>query len=68
MAFANPLLLFGLAAVLIPIIIHLFNFRRYKTVYFSNVKMLEVIKKKTKEQRAAEKVERAAKKLEKQGL
>ena len=48
MAFANPLLLFGLAAVLIPIIIHLFNFRRYKTVYFSNVKMLEDIKKKTK--------------------
>lgn len=48
MAFANPLLLFGLAAILIPIIIHLFNFRRYKTVYFSNVKMLEDIKKKTK--------------------
>lgn len=48
MAFANPLLLIGLAAILVPIIIHLFNFRRYKTVYFSNVKMLEDIKKKTK--------------------
>ena len=48
MAFANPALLFGLAAILVPIIIHLFNFRRYKTVYFSNVKMLEDIKKKTK--------------------
>ena len=48
MAFANPLLLFGLFAILVPIIIHLFNFRRYKTVYFSNVKMLEDIKKKTK--------------------
>ena len=48
MAFTNPLLLFGLFAILVPIIIHLFNFRRYKTVYFSNVKMLEDIKKKTK--------------------
>lgn len=48
MAFTNPLLLIGLVAILVPIIIHLFNFRRYKTVYFSNVKMLEDIKKKTK--------------------
>ncbi|MBQ3740270.1 MAG: BatA domain-containing protein [Bacteroidales bacterium] len=48
MAFSNPLLLFGLFAILVPIVIHLFNFRRYKTVYFSNVKMLEDIKKKTK--------------------
>ena len=48
MAFTNPLLLIGLSAILIPIIIHLFNFRRYKTVYFSNVKMLEDIKKKTR--------------------
>ena len=48
MAFSNPLLLIGLAAILVPIIIHLFNFRRYKTIYFSNVKMLEEIKKKTK--------------------
>lgn len=48
MAFTNPLLLIGLTAILIPVIIHLFNFRRYKTVYFSNVKMLDEIKKKTK--------------------
>lgn len=48
MSFTNPLMLIGLAAVLVPIIIHLFNFRRYKTVYFSNVKMLEDIQKKTK--------------------
>ena len=41
-------MLIGLAAILVPIIIHLFNFRRYKTVYFSNVKMLEDIQKKTK--------------------
>jgi len=41
-------MLIGLAAILVPIIIHLFNFRRYKTIYFSNVQMLEDIQKKTK--------------------
>ena len=48
MSFTNPLMLIGLAAILVPIIIHLFNFRRYKTVRFSNVQMLEDIQKKTK--------------------
>lgn len=48
MSFTYPLMLIGLAAILVPIIIHLFNFRRYKTVQFSNVKMLEDIQKKTK--------------------
>jgi len=41
-------MLIGLVAILVPIIIHLFNFRRYKTIYFSNVQMLEEIQKKTK--------------------
>lgn len=50
MKFANPLFLIALSAVLIPIIIHLFNFRRYKTVYFSNVKMLEDVLLKTKKE------------------
>lgn len=50
MEFANPLFLYALAAVLIPVIIHLFNFRRYKTVYFSNVKMLEEVLLKTKKE------------------
>ena len=48
MSFTYPLMLIGLAAILVPIILHLFNFRRYKTIYFSNVKMLEDIQKKTK--------------------
>lgn len=48
MKFVNPLFLFGLFAILIPIIIHLFNFRRYKTTYFSNVKLLRNILLKTK--------------------
>lgn len=50
MKFANPLFLIAISAVLIPIIIHLFNFRRYKTVYFSNVKMLEEVLLKTKKE------------------
>lgn len=48
MEFVNPLFLFGLFAVLIPVIIHLFNFRRFKKVYFTNVKFLNEIKLETK--------------------
>ena len=48
MQFTQPLFLFGYFAILIPIIIHLFNFRRYKTYYFSNVKMLQDVVQKTK--------------------
>ncbi|MCL2167515.1 MAG: BatA domain-containing protein [Lentimicrobiaceae bacterium] len=48
MQFSNPLFLFGLCAIIIPILIHLFNFRRYKTTYFSNVKLLQEILQKTK--------------------
>jgi len=50
MQFANPLFLFGICAIIIPILIHLFNFRRYKTAYFSNVKLLQAIMLKTKRQ------------------
>jgi len=48
MQFSNPLFLFGICAIAIPILIHLFNFRRYKTTYFSNVKLLQELLKKTK--------------------
>ncbi len=50
MQFTHPLFLFGLLAILIPIFIHLFNFRRYKTVYFSNVKLLQNILQKTRKE------------------
>ena len=40
MIFGNPAMLWGLLAVLIPVVVHLFNFRRYKKVYFSNVDQL----------------------------
>ncbi len=39
-----PQFLFGLFALSIPIIVHLFNFRRAKKLYFSNVEFLEAVK------------------------
>jgi len=44
MYFANPIALWFLLSLAVPIIIHLFNFRRFKRVYFSNVAMLKEIK------------------------
>lgn len=50
MQFINPAILYALLAVLIPIAIHLFNFRKYKKVYFSNVSFLKELQQKTKKQ------------------
>ena len=47
MNFTYPAFLFALSAVAIPIIIHLFNFRKFKTVYFSNVRFLKEVKQET---------------------
>jgi hypothetical protein len=47
MSFTYPAFLFALLAIAIPIIIHLFNFRKFKTVYFSNVRFLKEIKQET---------------------
>ncbi len=47
MQFLHPGFLWALTALAIPVIIHLFNFRRYKTVYFSNVKFLREVKEET---------------------
>lgn len=47
MQFLHPGFLWVLGALAIPVIIHLFNFRRYKTVYFSNVKFLREVKEET---------------------
>lgn len=47
MRFVNPAFLFSLFAISVPIIIHLFNFRRYKKVYFSNVRFLKEVKQET---------------------
>lgn len=43
MEFLYPNMLYALFALLIPVIIHLFNFRRHKTVYFSNTSVLKTI-------------------------
>ena len=48
MVFAQPLFLIALTALAIPVIIHLFNFRKYKKVYFTNVKFITEIKQETK--------------------
>lgn len=47
MTFLNPLLLFGLVAAAIPLIIHLFNFRRPKQVDFSSLVFLRELQKTT---------------------
>ena len=47
MNFLFPGFLFVLVAVIIPVIIHLFNFQRYKKVYFSNVRFLKDIQQRT---------------------
>jgi preprotein translocase subunit SecG len=44
MNFLYPGFLFALLAIAIPIVIHLFNFRRFKKVYFSNVQFLKEAK------------------------
>ncbi|MEI6575914.1 MAG: BatA and WFA domain-containing protein [Bacteroidota bacterium] len=50
MQFVNPFFLFGLLAVGIPILVHLFNFRRFRRVYFTNVRFLEELKLQTQKQ------------------
>jgi len=50
MHFVNPLFLLGLIAIAIPIIVHLFNFRRFKKVFFTNVRFIEELQLKTQKQ------------------
>lgn len=46
MSFLYPGFLFGLFAISIPIIIHLFHFRRFRKIYFSNTSFLRSVKQK----------------------
>lgn len=50
MQFVNPSFLYALAVLAIPVIIHLFHFRRYKKVFFPNVKFLEEVEIQSKRQ------------------
>jgi hypothetical protein len=47
MKFVHPMFLWALGILLIPIIVHLFNFRRYKILYFSSLQFIKKIEKET---------------------
>ena len=47
MRFANPTVLFALSAVSIPILIHLFNLRKFKRLLFTNVQLLKEVQQQT---------------------
>ncbi|MGB3616998.1 MAG: BatA domain-containing protein [Catalinimonas sp.] len=47
MSFLYPQFLFGLAAIGIPIAIHLFNFQRFRRIAFTNVRFLRIVKSTT---------------------
>jgi hypothetical protein len=51
MQFVYPSFLFALSAIAIPIIIHLFNFRRYKKIIFSDIRFLKQVQEETKSKR-----------------
>ncbi len=48
MTFLRPEYLYGLIAILIPIVIHLFNFRRHRKLYFSDISRLKIISSHTR--------------------
>jgi hypothetical protein len=47
MKFANPVFFWALLSLAIPIVIHLFHFRRFRTVYFTNVRFLKALQEET---------------------
>lgn len=51
MKWVHPNLLFALAVLLIPLLIHLFHFRKYKTVYFSSLTFIKNIEQEQKNPR-----------------
>ena len=48
MAFLYPGFLWAFFILIIPIVIHLFNFKRYKTMYFSSLAFVKHVDEKTK--------------------
>lgn len=55
MLFKNPTVLYGLLFLLVPIIIHLFQLRRFKRVAFSNVAFLKPLISQTRKSRTLKK-------------
>lgn len=45
MTFLNPFVLFGLAAASIPLILHLLNLRKLRTIEFSSLRFLKELQK-----------------------
>lgn len=56
MKFVYPQFLYGLFALLIPVLIHLFNFRRYKKIYFSDTHLLKEIKEESESKSKLKKI------------
>jgi len=50
MSFLYPTFFWALAAIAIPVLIHLFNFRRYKRIAFTNVRFLKEVNEETQSQ------------------
>jgi hypothetical protein len=50
MSFLYPTFFWALAAIAIPVVIHLFNFRRYKRIAFTNVRFLKEVSEETQSQ------------------
>ncbi|MBI1837922.1 MAG: BatA domain-containing protein [Flavobacteriia bacterium] len=48
MKFVYPEFLWAFGVLLIPLIIHLFNFRKYKTLYFSSLQFIKVVDQQTR--------------------
>ncbi len=48
MRFIDPKFLYALVLIAIPILIHFFHFKRYKTVYFSQVGFLKAIRQESR--------------------
>ncbi len=47
MKFANPVFFWALLCLAVPILIHLFHFRKFRTVYFTNVRFLKELRQET---------------------
>ena len=51
MSFVYPSFLWAFTALAIPVIIHLFNFRKTTRIYFSNIRFLKQVKQETTQKR-----------------
>lgn len=55
MQFKHPEILYFLFLLLIPILVHLFQLRRFKTQYFTNVKLLRQLQQQTRKSKSIKK-------------